>query len=95
MATLGQHVVEKAADELQRRPGHGLPVMILGILVAEADVAVLDRDNPALGQRDAVDRPAQVMPHLLRAVHRGVTVDHPAFGPRGLGQGAVGPFLTA
>jgi hypothetical protein len=38
--------------------------------------------------------PAQVMPHLLRAVHSGVTVDDPPCGPRRLGQGEVGPFLT-
>jgi hypothetical protein len=31
---LGQHMLEKAANELQRRQGHGFPAMVLGILVA-------------------------------------------------------------
>jgi hypothetical protein len=87
METLGQHVLEKAADELQRRQGHGLPALVLGILIAEADVAALERENPAIGQREAVDIPAQVLQHLLRALHSGLTVDDPPFGPSRLGQG--------
>jgi hypothetical protein len=85
METLGQHVLQKAADELQRRQGHGLPAMVLGILIAEADVAVLDRENPAIGQRDAVDIPAQVIQHRLRALQGRFAVDDPTFGPSRLG----------
>jgi hypothetical protein len=48
---LGQHMLQKAPDELPGRQGHGLPALILGILIAEAHVAVLARENPAPGSR--------------------------------------------
>jgi hypothetical protein len=39
---LGQRMWQKAAHALQRWQGHGLPALVLGILIAEAHVAVLD-----------------------------------------------------
>jgi hypothetical protein len=39
---LVQHVLQEASDELQRWQGHGLPALVLGILIAEAHVAALD-----------------------------------------------------
>lgn len=38
---LGQHMLQKASDELVGGQRHGLPALVLGILIAEADVAVL------------------------------------------------------
>jgi hypothetical protein len=46
---LGQHMLEKATDALLGRQGHGLPALVLSILIAEADVTVLDREQPAIG----------------------------------------------
>ena len=79
--TLGHHVLAKAADALQRRQGHGLPALVLGVLIARADVAVLDREHPALGQGDAVDLPAQVVEDLFRALQGRFAGDHPPLGP--------------
>jgi hypothetical protein len=39
--TLRQHVLQKAANELQCRQGHGLPAVMAGVLVAETDLAIL------------------------------------------------------
>jgi hypothetical protein len=66
--TLRQHVLEKAADELQCRQGHGLPAVMAGVLVAETDLAILDREHAAIGQGDSVDIPAQVAKHLFGPV---------------------------
>jgi hypothetical protein len=38
----GQHMLQKAPDELVGGQGHGLPALSLGVPVAEADVAVLE-----------------------------------------------------
>jgi hypothetical protein len=54
---LGSHVRQEAAHTLLGGQGHGVPTMVLGVLVPEADVAVLDRDNAAIGQGDPVDSP--------------------------------------
>jgi hypothetical protein len=63
---LGRHMLEKAADELVGGQGHGLPVLVLGILVAEAPLTVLGREDAAIGQGDPVDILAQVVQDLLR-----------------------------
>jgi hypothetical protein len=57
---LGPHVRPKTADQRLGWQGHGLPALVLGILIAEAHVAVLDREPPAIGQRHPVDIAPQV-----------------------------------
>ena len=89
---LWQHMRQKAPDELIGERGHGLPALRLGIPVAEADVAVLDREQTAIRQRDAVDIPAQVVQDRLRVLDGGL-LDAP-LGPDRLGDGQVRPFLT-
>jgi hypothetical protein len=39
---LGQHMLEKATNELMGRQGHSLPALVLGVLVAEGDVVIFD-----------------------------------------------------
>lgn len=73
---------------------YGLPVMVLGILRAEADVAVLDREQTAIGQRDAVDVPAQVAEHLFGPLHGRLTVHDPRGRPHRLGDGQIGTLLA-
>ena len=46
---LGPHMWPKATDALVRRQTHGLPAMIVGILIAEVDVTVLNHEAPAIG----------------------------------------------
>jgi hypothetical protein len=90
---LGRHRLQKAPAELRGRQGHGLPALILGILIAEAHVAVLDRETPAIGQRDPADLAAHIGQDLLRALDGGFAVDDPSRGPDRLGQGQVRAFL--
>jgi hypothetical protein len=90
---LGQHMRQKAPDELLGRQGHGLPALGLGVLVAEADLVILDGEQAGVGQRDPVDIPAQVIQDLLRALHGRFAVDDPPLDPDRLGNQQVGPFL--
>ena len=90
----GQHMRQQAANDLQRRQGHGLPALVLSLLVAEADVTILDREQPAIGQRDPVNIPAQVVQHPLRALQGRFAVDDPPLGPHRRRYGQVRQFLT-
>jgi hypothetical protein len=58
---LGQHMLEKAADELIGGQGHSPPALVSGVLVAKAHLAFRDREETVVGQCDAVDIPAQVV----------------------------------
>jgi hypothetical protein len=91
---LGQHMLEKAADELIGGEGHGPPAPVLGVLVAKAHLAFRDGEETMVGQGDAVDIPAQVLQDLLSPLHRRLAIDHPAFGPDRFWQRQVGAFLT-
>jgi hypothetical protein len=91
---LRQHMLQKAPDELVGRQGHGLPALILGILIAEAHVAVLDRENTAIGQRNPVDISPQVLQDWLGTLHGGFAVDDPPFGPDRFRNDQIWPFLV-
>jgi len=91
---LGQHVLQEAADELHCRQGHRLPAVVSGVLIAETDLAILDGEHAAMGQRDPVDVPAEVVQDLLRALDGRFAVDDLPLGPDHLGDRQVGPFLT-
>src|SRR5882724_10716867 len=83
-------MLQEAADELQRRQGHGLPAMVLGHLITEANLAVIERENPAIGQRDPVDIPAQVAEHLFGPLHGRFAVYDPLHSPHRLWDGQIG-----
>jgi hypothetical protein len=71
-----------------------MPTSGLRVLVTETDLPILDREQTAIGQRDPVDIPAQVLQDLLWALHGRFAVDHPPLGPDRLGQSQIGSFLT-
>jgi hypothetical protein len=91
---LGQPRLEEAADDLSGGPGHGPPALILGLRLAEADVAVRDREHTAIAPCEAVTRPARGVQDLLGPLPRRCAIDHPALGPDRCGQRSVGAFVT-
>jgi hypothetical protein len=90
---LGPHVRQKTADTLLGWEGHGVPTRGLRVRVAAADLLVVDREPPAIGQRHPVDVPTQGRQDWRRALHGGVAGDHPPVGPDRLGDGQVRAFL--
>jgi len=93
MEALGEHVRQKAEDKLLGWEGHGVPTRGLRAVIAKADLPILDREQTAMGQRNPVDIPAQVLQDLLWAVHGRFAVDHPPCGPDRLGQRQIRVFL--
>jgi hypothetical protein len=91
---LGPHMRQQAPDERMGGQGHGLPTLVLGVLVAEAPLPISDGAEAVVGQREAVARPAQVLQDWLRAWRGRFTGDAPPCGPDPLGKGQVGAFLT-
>jgi hypothetical protein len=59
LKTFRQHMLQEAADELERRQRHGLPGLVVR-LVAERDRAVLHGDEPPVRQRHTVDIRCQI-----------------------------------
>jgi hypothetical protein len=52
---LGQYVLQKAADKLLGREGHSVPTVGLRVLIAKADLAILDGEQAVISQRDPMD----------------------------------------
>jgi hypothetical protein len=94
VAPLGPHRRPNAADARQRGQGHGLPAMVLGILRAAADLAIHDGEQTAMGQRDPVDRAAQVAASLVGPWPGRLTVHDPRPRPDRLREGELGSFLA-
>jgi hypothetical protein len=74
---LGPHVRQETADQRLGWQGHGVPTRGLSVLVAAADLPVVDREHPARGQRHPVDVPTQGRQDWRCAWHGGCAVDHP------------------
>ena len=81
---VGQDMQQEAADELVGSERHGLdPLAPLRavpgavVLPAERDAARVVRNEPAVGDRDAVRVTRQVSEHGLRAAERTLGVDDP------------------
>ena len=64
---LGQHVEQKAADELFGIEGLRLQsVIIFSVPVAKTDLAVVDSENAIIGERYAMGVAAKVVEYGLR-----------------------------
>ena len=80
MEALRQHVQHEAADELRRRQRHGL--VAVGafdaiVLVLEGDAVLVDGDQAAVGDGDAVGVARQIGQHSLGPGERSLGVDVP------------------
>ena len=78
METVREDVQQKAADELIDCERHrlGLPVCSV-VLPGEANLAVGEREQPAVGDGDAMGVAAEISQHLFRGRRTVAGVDHP------------------
>jgi len=76
-APLGPHLLANATPARMRRPGHGRPALVVGVLVAAGAVVRRDGASAVGGPRDPVDLPAQVLPDRLGAWPGGCAGDDP------------------
>ncbi len=74
----GHGVLQEAADELVGLQSHDLGLAVLAIVFSgEADLAVLEPDQTAVGDGDAVGVAAEIAEHLLGASEWRLGVDDP------------------
>lgn len=80
-----QHVEKESAKKLDPLEGHGsLSVLVGVVLVAESDLAVIEGDQPLVGDSDAMSVSGEVLEYLLRTSERWLGVNHPVFVSKGL-----------
>ena len=84
LEAFGEHMLQKTAEEVQGRQGHGPPAGLVR-LIAEGDGAVLHAQQPPVRQGDPVEIGGQVFQSRLTIADR-LAVDGPGGGP-GLGWG--------
>jgi hypothetical protein len=60
-------VLEEADDELQGRESHAAQLLVAAFPVPEGDLSVVDLLQPAVGEGDPEDVPAQVVEHFAAA----------------------------
>ena len=73
-----QQVQQEAAQELIGGQAHdALPVAVGGVSPAEADLAVGEGDQPAVGDADAVGVGAEIAQGMFRSAEGTLGVDHP------------------
>ena len=76
----GQHVQEKAADELVRVKPHRLPAarpVDAIVFPAERDAGVVGCDEAAVRDGDTVGVTGKIAQHLLRSGERRLAIDDP------------------
>jgi hypothetical protein len=82
---LGQHVQEKAPDELVRVKPHRLPTaraVDAIVFPAERDAGVVSCNEAAVGDGDTVGVPGKIAQHLLRSCERRLAIDDPLDAPQ-------------
>jgi len=90
---VGDGVLKEAADEFVGREPHDLGFAVLAIVLpGEADLAVVEPDQAAVGDGDAVRVAGEIPEHLLGPAKRRLGVDDPvdlgqSFQPSGEGGG--------
>jgi hypothetical protein len=57
---LNRHVLKETPDELQSRQRHDTPLGGLRVLIAEGHLAVVDGDQPAVGDGNTMDVSSQI-----------------------------------
>ena len=73
----GQDVLKEPTNKLVGSQRHRPPLRITASLVAEGDVAIIDRDDATVGDSNAVDIASEVFQDRLDALNRRFAVDDP------------------
>ena len=79
---------QEAADELDRIESHDAAAVVMsGVAPAEADLAVVEAEQPSVGDGDAVGVAGQVLQHMFGSAERRLGVDHPLLSAQRTEQG--------
>lgn len=66
--TARQHMQEKAADELFSAEGEFFfLIVVAAVPIPEADLAIIDSDDPVVGYCHPVSIPTEIFEHLFRS----------------------------
>jgi len=84
--TRRQHMLEKTPDELLGADGHGSCLGAAGTLIPKGHLAVIDRDDSAVGNSDTVNVASEIIEDLTGALDGRFTVDNPFLSPYGFRQ---------
>ena len=85
-----EHVSEKPTHEIMSVDGHqAFAVSVLAVAITESHLAVVEMDDAAVGDGDAVRIASEIAEHLLGTGHRRLAVDHP------LSSGRLSELATA
>ncbi len=69
----GEHVEKEPAKKLEGVEAHGsLSVLVGVVLVAESDLAIVEGDQPLVGDSDTMGVSGEVLEHLLGTAERGL-----------------------
>jgi len=74
---LGQGVEEKAVDKVHGADGSLLEGIVLSVFIPEADHAVFENQEAAVGDSDAVGVTGQILQDMLSVRDRGPHTDDP------------------
>ncbi len=94
MKAVRQGMQKKAADELVGIERHHLGLAVLPIILpGEADLVVGERDQPAVGDGNAVGVAAEIGQHLFGTTERWLGIDDPFDAPELIEPGCEGRGL--
>jgi hypothetical protein len=80
LETTGQDMQQKPSDEFDGLQRHdALPILPLIVFPSERDLAVVTRQQPPIGDGDAMGVAGEVAEHLLWPGQWGLGVDHPIY----------------
>ena len=74
----GQDMEQEAADELDRIQAHDAAAVAMPrVPPAEAHLAVVEAQQPSVGDGDAMRVSGQILQYMFRSTERRLGVDHP------------------